>query len=88
MGSSVNVTTSRADDMVDYHVQDQTMEYVSVEHVCVSGDGRVKPVSAQTVKRIVIHLILLKSAWAEDHANVGYASVKKTTQENTVMSVR
>jgi hypothetical protein len=88
MGSSANVTTSHADGMVGYHVQDQTMGNVSVEHVCASGDGQVKPVSAQKVKKIVIHLILLKSAWAEDHANVGSASVKKTTQGNIVMSVR
>jgi hypothetical protein len=88
MGSSVNVMTSPADGTVGYHVQDQTMGFVSVENVCANGDGRVKPVSAQTVKRIVIHLILLNNAWAEDHANVESANVKKTTQGNTVMSVR
>jgi hypothetical protein len=74
--------------MVGYHVQGQTMGHVSVERVCAKGDGQVKPVSAQTVQKIVILLILLKSAWAEEHVNVGFASVKKTTQGNIVMSAR
>jgi hypothetical protein len=88
MGSSVNATTSRAGGMVDYCALDQTMGHVSVEHAYASGGGQAKRVSAQPAKRIVIHLIQLKSAWVEDHVNVESASVKKTTQGNTVMSVR
>ena len=41
MGRSVSVTTSHAGDMVGYCVQDRTMGYVSVEHVCADGNGQV-----------------------------------------------
>jgi hypothetical protein len=88
MGSSVNVITSHAGGMVDYHAQDQIMGHANVEYVFVGGDGQVKPASAQTAKKTVIHLILLKSAWAEDHVNVGFANVEKTIQGNIVMSAR
>jgi hypothetical protein len=86
MGSSVNVITLHADGMVDYHAQDQITGRASVEYVSVSGDGQVKPASVQTAKRTVIHLVLLKYAWAEDHVNVGSANVEKTIQENIVMN--
>lgn len=88
MGSSVNVITSHAGGVVGYHAQDQIMGRASVEYVCVGGDGQVKPASAQIAKRTVIHLILLKNAWAEDHVNAGSASVEKTIQGNIAMSVR
>jgi nitroimidazol reductase NimA-like FMN-containing flavoprotein (pyridoxamine 5'-phosphate oxidase superfamily) len=88
MGNSANVITSHADGMVDYHAQGQIMGHANAEYVSVVGDGQVKPASAQTAKRTVIHPILLKSAWAEDHVNVESASVEKTIQGNIVMSVR
>jgi hypothetical protein len=64
------------------------MGRANVDCVCVGGDGQVKPASAQIAKRTVIHLILLKCAWAEDHVNVGPASAEKTIQGNIAMSVR
>jgi hypothetical protein len=73
--------------MVGYRAQDQTMGHVSVEHVYANGDGQVKLVSAQTANTTVTHLILLKSAWAEENVNVESASARKITQGNIVRSV-